>query len=69
MKKGVIKEYFSTNGYGFITGEDGEDYFFHQQNIHPKSKNKKIIEGKKVLFDVEMDYKGDKAINIRILDE
>jgi cold shock CspA family protein len=68
MKKGIIKEFFPTEQYGFITDEEGEDYFFHIKNIHPKSKNKKIVEGKHVAFDVDYDFKGDKAINVRILD-
>ena len=27
MKKGFVKEYDSSTGFGFITGENNEDYF------------------------------------------
>ena len=29
MKKGTVKEFDVTKGYGFIKGEDNEDYFVH----------------------------------------
>ena len=29
MKKGIVKEYDSSKGFGFITGDDNEDYFVH----------------------------------------
>ena len=29
MKKGVVKEYDQLKGFGFITGDDKEDYFVH----------------------------------------
>ena len=29
MKKGVVKEYDPSNGFGFITCDDKEDYFVH----------------------------------------
>ena len=27
MTKGIVKEYDRLKGFGFITGQDGEDYF------------------------------------------
>ena len=27
--KGTVKKFDKEKGYGFITGEDGQDYFFH----------------------------------------
>ena len=29
MIKGVVKEYDRLKGFGFITGQNGEDYFVH----------------------------------------
>ena len=29
MNKGTVKEYDRLKGYGYITGQDGEDYFVH----------------------------------------
>ncbi|GAB4177724.1 MAG: hypothetical protein Kow00108_13320 [Calditrichia bacterium] len=66
MKRGIIKEFSVREGYGFITDEEGDDFYFTLRDIHPKSKNKKIIEGKHVLFDIKIDIKGDRAVNIRI---
>jgi len=31
--KGTISRYFTTNGFGFIRGEDGEDYFLHVSKV------------------------------------
>ncbi|WP_296154502.1 cold-shock protein [Ruminococcus sp.] len=28
--RGRIKRFIEDKGYGFITGEDGQDYFFHK---------------------------------------
>ncbi len=31
--KGITKDFNRKRGWGFITGEDGTDYFVHQSNI------------------------------------
>ena len=33
MKKGTVKWFNNRRGYGFITGEDGEEVFFHFSSI------------------------------------
>ncbi len=33
MKKGTVKEYDRLKGFGFITGQDGEDYFVHVSGL------------------------------------
>ena len=33
MKKGIVKEYDALKGFGFITGEDNEDYFVHVSGL------------------------------------
>ena len=57
MKSGTVKEYDRDRGFGFVTGDDGEDYFLHVSGLR---------EGQRVLFDVDFDMKGDRAINVRI---
>ena len=66
MKKGTVKEYDPERGFGFIQGEDGEDYFLHVSGLREHMKAKGLREGQRVLFDVDFDIKGDRAINVRI---
>ncbi len=65
MKKGIVKEYDSLKGFGFITGEDNEDYFVHVSGLREHLKAKGIRSGQRVSFDVDFGMKGDKAINVR----
>lgn len=61
--KGRIKRFFSDKGYGFITGEDDVDYFFHISQV------KDVVELKNwmiVNFDVTDGKKGKNAVNIRV---
>jgi len=66
MKKGTVKEYDPERGFGFIQGEDGEDYFLHVSGLREHMKDKGLREGQRVLFDVDFDMKGDRAINVRL---
>ena len=66
MKKGIVKECDPDRGFGFIQGEDGEDYFLHVSGLREHMKDKGLREGQRVLFDVDFDMKGDRAINVRI---
>ena len=36
---GIVKEYDKQRGFGFITGDDGEDYFVHAYELGPKLKS------------------------------
>ena len=65
MKKGMVKEYDKLKGFGFITGQDGEDYFVHVSGLREYLKDRGLRVGQKVSFDVMSDMKGDKAINVR----
>ena len=66
MKKGTVKEFDLTKGYGFITGEDNEDYFVHVSGLREYLKSKGLRAGQRVSFDVDFGMRGDKAINVRI---
>ena len=66
MKKGVVKEYKPENGFGFITGQDGEDYFVHVSGLREHLKGKGLRAGQTVSFDVDFGMRGDKAINVRL---
>ena len=65
MKKGFVKEYDSSKGFGFITGENNEDYFVHVSGLREHLKKKSLSLGQKVSFDIDFGMKGDKAINVR----
>lgn len=64
--KGEITKYFDNKGYGFITGEDKETYWFHETFL----KEKRILpeEGDKVEFKEHDTPKGKQAreVDIRV---
>ena len=66
MQKGVVKEYDQLKGFGFITGDDKEDYFVHVSGLREHLKSRGLRTGQKVSFDVDFGMKGDKAINVRV---
>ncbi|MFQ6613748.1 MAG: cold-shock protein [Fidelibacterota bacterium] len=65
MKNGTVKEYDPGKGFGFIIAEDGEEYFVHVSELRPPLHKVGLREGEQVVFDVDYDHKGDRAINVR----
>lgn len=63
MSQGTVKWFNGSKGYGFITGEDGKDYFVHFSAINIDG-FKTLDEGQKVTFDVESGPKGPQASNV-----
>ena len=66
MYKGTVKWFNAEKGYGFITGEDGNDVFVHFSAIVGDG-FKTLEEGQKVTFDTEQDPKNSKklrAVNV-----
>ncbi len=63
MSQGTVKWFNGSKGYGFITGEDGKDYFVHFSAINVDG-FKTLDEGQKVTFDVESGPKGPQASNV-----
>ena len=66
MTRGVVKEYDRQKGFGFIAGDDGEDYFVHVSGLREHLKWKGLRGGQKVSFDIDRDIKGDRAVNVRV---
>ena len=66
MTRGVVKEYDRLKGFGFISGDDGEDYFVHVSGLIEHLKGKGLRGGQKVSFDIDNDIKGDRAVNVRV---
>ncbi len=66
MKKGVVKDYDPSKGFGFITGDDKEDYSVHVSGLREHLKGRGLRAGQKVSFDVDFGMRGDKAINVKL---
>jgi CspA family cold shock protein len=57
---GTIKRLFPQKAFGFITGRDGRDYFFHLTDLHGIEFGE-LAEGDLVDFEIEKQPSGDKA--------
>ncbi|MCI2068082.1 MAG: cold shock domain-containing protein [Bacilli bacterium] len=62
--KGVVKMFNSTKGFGFITGEDGKDVFFHHSALVPASLEASIAVGDKVEFEAQDSPRGPRASKV-----
>ncbi|MDR1521481.1 MAG: cold-shock protein [Streptococcaceae bacterium] len=63
MATGTVKWFNAEKGFGFITGEDGEDVFVHFSAIQSDG-FKSLEEGQSVTFDVEEGARGPQASNV-----
>ena len=63
MNNGTVKWFNSDKGFGFITGEDGNDVFAHFSAIQADC-FKSLEEGQAVTFDIEEGQRGMQAVNI-----
>lgn len=59
--KGTIKTYLPEKKYGFIRGDDGKDYFFHENDFVSKGDIKNLCEDAFVDFDQIATPRGYKA--------
>lgn len=65
--QGTVKWFNELKGYGFITAENGTDYFVHFSGI--KSEGFKTLkEGQKVEFDLEDGERGKQAVNVDVIE-
>ena len=60
--KGTVKFFNPQKGFGFIAGEDGNEYFVHQTAL---PEGLILNENDAVTFDVEEGDRGPKAINVK----
>ncbi|APC55181.1 cold-shock protein [Enterococcus faecalis] len=63
MNNGTVKWFNADKGFGFITGEDGNDVFAHFSAIQSDG-FKTLDEGQAVTFDTEESPRGLQATNI-----
>ena len=61
--QGTVKWFNAGKGYGFITGEDGVDYFAHFSQIQAEG-YRSLEQGQTVSFEVSDGPKGPNANNI-----
>jgi CspA family cold shock protein len=60
---GTIKKLVAERGFGFITADDGNDYFFHRSGTADFDR---LDTGLKVTFVTEPSPKGPRATNVQV---
>ena len=60
---GTVKFFNAMKGFGFIAGEDGEEYFVHQTAL---GEGVRLNENDSVEFEVEQGDRGPKAVNVKL---
>lgn len=60
---GTVKFFNAEKGFGFIKGEDNNEYFAHFSQIQSDG-YRQLDENEKVTFDVEQTDRGPQASNI-----
>lgn len=65
MNKGTVKWFNSQKGFGFITGEDGEDIFVHYSGIATDG-FKTLEDGQAVNYEVAQGNRGLQAVNVTL---
>ncbi|MBE9500862.1 MAG: cold shock domain-containing protein [Dehalococcoidia bacterium] len=68
MAKGTIRRLISDRGYGFIATEEGQDLFFHRNDLQGVD-YESLAEGQAVEFEVTRTAKGMNAANVRLAGE
>ena len=63
---GTVKWFNAEKGFGFVTGEDGNDAFANCSQINSTG-YKSLEEGQKVSYDVVKGAKGPQAENISVI--
>ncbi|MFI3286414.1 MAG: cold shock domain-containing protein [Rikenellaceae bacterium] len=63
---GTVKWFDSKKGYGFVTSENGKEYFVHFSGIQTEG-FKSLVENQAVEFELANGNKGEQAVNVRVL--
>lgn len=63
MKKGIVKFFNVTKGFGFIKEDDSEEEHF----VHSTGLIDRINEGDAVEFELKEGKKGMNAVNVKVL--
>lgn len=60
MQESKVKFFYETNGFGFITSNEGQEIFVHSSGLVQN-----IRENDSVIFEVERTPKGLAAVNVK----
>jgi cold shock protein len=64
MQTGTIKKLVSDRGFGFISSEDGKEYFFHRSGTDTDFD--RLQGGERVTFEIEPSPKGPRANRVQL---
>jgi CspA family cold shock protein len=62
---GTIKKLVGDRGFGFITAENGTDYFFHRDQLQGGLDFDRLKPGDSVTFETQQGPKGPRAVDVR----
>ena len=71
---GIISSVVPDRGFGFITSDDGDEFFFHRSAL-TATDFEELAEGVAVEFEVQNSESGDerterpRAVNVRLADD
>jgi len=60
--KGTVKFFNESKGFGFITADDGKEYFVHITGL---AEGTRLRDNDAVEFEVEEGERGPKAVNVK----
>ena len=65
MQTGSVKRLVQERGFGFIAGDDGQEYFFHRSGLDSTMEFDRLGGGERVTFDTEQSDRGLRARQVR----
>ena len=65
---GRVKWFNSQKGYGFIVPDNGGKELFVHFSAIESAGYKTLKEGQRVEFEIEQSDKGDKAVNVKVIE-
>jgi len=67
MANGIVKKVATDRGFGFISADDGKEYFFHRTGVESVAGFESLTGGERVTFEVEQSPKGPRAAKVRVV--
>ena len=67
MQYGCVKMWDASKGFGFIISDEDDELFVHVSDLDITVKERRLREDQRVAFDIKTDFRGDKAVNVRVV--